>query len=84
METRSIDIELPNTIGMDDAALRQWMAIKMFQDKLVGVGGGAAIAKLSYSAFLDLLAENKIPAFEPTLETIEEDIINIRAHHSRH
>ena len=62
-----------------DAAVRLALAVGLFLDDHVTVGRGAEIAGVSYRAFVDALAERKIPHlaiaggdYDEDLETFDE------------
>ena len=56
-----LTLDLPPTI--DEARARLVLAIGLFQEEEISVGGGAEIAGLSYRDFLDALRDRGIPAY---------------------
>ena len=71
-----LTLELPPLI--DEARARLHAALGLFQDGDVTVGQAAAIAGLSYRAFLDALDERGIPAFVYDDEAFEADMAFVR------
>lgn len=70
---------LPMPADVSEANARLALAVGLFLDDHVTAGRGAEIAGLSYRAFVDALAERKIPAltiaggdWDEDLEFIEE------------
>lgn len=72
----SIQINLPEGLKISHFELSMLFAAKLFDERLITTGQGAAMVGLSKHAFIEMLGKYKVSIFQYDIDEIEEDIAN--------
>ena len=85
MNTFTIEIEVPEglrDLGFSDAEIRQTvpvlLVLKRFGQRAISSSKAAQILGMSRREFLDLLAREGVPLYDPTAEQLAEEIKTLK------
>lgn len=77
---RTITIELPNSVDLDDKQVRMVFASKLYDLGKLSLGQAAELAGYSKETFMELLADYGVSFFNYSLDELDEDIKNAENH----
>jgi predicted HTH domain antitoxin len=87
MSTFTLEVQVPDALretGMTPEEMKQevpfLLVIKSFREHNISAGKAAEILGITYRAFLDLLAKEGIPLYDPTEQEFEEEMRTVRRH----
>lgn len=72
----SFQIELPTDITSTPFDLKMLFAAKLFEEGIVSSGQGAKMVGISRRAFIELLGQYGVSAFQTEVNELLEDIAN--------
>ncbi|WP_114750217.1 UPF0175 family protein [Pleomorphovibrio marinus] len=74
---KTITIDLPSTIDLDDKEARMVLASKLYEMGKLTLGQAAELAGYSKEAFMVLLGDYGVSIFNYSPEELDEDIKNV-------
>ena len=69
-------IQLPDSVEINDFELRMLIAVKLFEDGKLSSGQAAEIVGVSKRTFIELLGKYNVSVFGYNYEELEEDLEN--------
>ena len=77
---RTLTINLPETIDLDDKQAKMALASKLYQLGKITLGQGAEIVGYSKETFMELLSDYGVSFFNYSPDELDEDIKNAESH----
>ncbi len=73
---RTIQINIPDNIELNDYDFSMMIAAKLYEDKKLSSGQAAEVAGLSKRAFIELLGRYGVSVFSDSVSDLHSDIAN--------
>ncbi len=73
---KTIQINVPNDIGLNDYDFSMILASKLYEDEKLSAGQASQIAGLSKRAFVEVLGQFGVSVFSKSIEDLHNDIKN--------
>jgi predicted HTH domain antitoxin len=73
---RTLELNLPANIDIDDYDLSMIIASKLYQDCVLTAGQAAKIVGLSKGAFIEVLGKYGVSIFSSSISDLHSDIAN--------
>ncbi|PIE51042.1 MAG: hypothetical protein CSA38_00060 [Flavobacteriales bacterium] len=73
---KTIQINVPNDIGLNDYDLSMILATKLYEDAKLSAGQAAQMVGLSKRAFIELLGKYGVSVFSKSVKDLHNDIKN--------
>lgn len=73
---RSINLEIPDTVDLDDAAIAMIVASSLYEKGKLSLGQAAQLAGLTKRAFAELLAKYDVSIFNFPASDLSSDVNN--------
>ncbi len=73
---KTIQINVPNDIGLNDYDFSMILAAKLYEDAKLSAGQAAQMTGLSKRAFIELLGKFGVSIFSQSIEDLHNDIKN--------
>ncbi|MBD3628622.1 UPF0175 family protein [Cyclobacterium sp.] len=70
-------IQIPDSVEINDFELRMLIAVKLFEDGKLSSGQAAEIVGVSKRTFIELLGKYNVSVFGYNYEELEEDLENV-------
>lgn len=80
---RTLQIELPEVLEMNDRQVRTALAAKLYEMGRLSLGQAAELSGYSKSTFMELLADYGVSYFQMSPEDVEKDYQNAKRHSKR-
>lgn len=77
---RTITIELPNSVDLDDKQARMVLASRLYDLGKLSLGQAAELAGYSKETFMELLSEYGVSLFNYSPDDLDEDLKNAESH----
>lgn len=75
---RTITINIPYNVDVDDGEARLILASKLFEKGKLTLGQAAEMVNLSKRAFMEILANYEISPINSSISDLEKDVNNAR------
>ena len=72
----SIQIDIPDSLRVTEFELKMHLAARLFDQRLITSGQGAAIGGISKQAFIEVLGQYGVSIFQYDIDEIMEDFDN--------
>jgi predicted HTH domain antitoxin len=77
---KTLTINIPNTVDIDDKEARMSLASKLYERGKLTLGQAAELAGYSKETFMELLAEYNVSLINYPADELDEDIENAQRH----
>ena len=77
---RTLTIQIPSTVDLDDKEARMALASKLFELGKLTLGQAAEMVGYSKETFMELLADYGVSFFNYSADELDEDIKNAHRH----
>jgi predicted HTH domain antitoxin len=77
---KTLTINIPNTVDVDDKEARMSLASKLYERGKLTLGQAAELAGYSKETFMELLAEYNVALINYPPDELDEDIENAQRH----
>jgi predicted HTH domain antitoxin len=77
---RTLTIQLPDTVDLDDKEARMALASKLYELGKLTLGQAADMVGYSKETFMELLADYGVSFFNHSADELDEDVRNARRH----
>jgi predicted HTH domain antitoxin len=77
---RTLTIQLPDTVDLDDKEARMALASKLYELGKLTLGQAADMVGFSKETFMELLADYGVSFFNHSADELDEDVRNARRH----
>jgi predicted HTH domain antitoxin len=76
MVMRTIQINIPDSVGLKDYDFSMIVAAKLYEDAILSSGEAAQIVGLSKRAFIEMLGKYGVSVFSTSISDLHSDIAN--------
>jgi len=76
MVMRTIQINIPDSVGLKDYDFSMIVAAKLYEDAILSSGEAAKIVGLSKRAFIEMLGKYGVSVFSTSISDLHSDIDN--------
>ena len=73
---RTIQINIPDSVGLKDYDFSMIVATKLYEDAILSSGEAAQIVGLSKRAFIEMLGRYGVSVFSTSISDLHSDIAN--------
>jgi len=73
---RTIQINIPDSVGLKDYDFSMIVAAKLYEDAILSSGEAAEIVGLSKRAFIEMLGKYGVSVFSTSISDLHSDIAN--------
>ena len=77
---RTLTIDIPDNLQIDDREAKMVLASKLFEKGKLSLGQAAQLVGLSKQAFLEILSDYGVSPFNYSLTDIDNDLINAKGY----
>lgn len=78
MTVKTLNIELPSTVEIDEKELLLMLATKLYEKGKLSLGQAAKLAGFSKRAFIEILGSYEVSVFNYSADELEQDLENAK------